>query len=1586
MNCTILKKFLKILRRTLLGIVALLVGLLIALQTNYFQNKLIGWVTNFLSKELKTEISIQHISLSLFNKVNLEGILIRDQQKDTLLYAGQLKGRITDWFFLKDKIELTYLGLEDTRIFLHRKDSNWNYQFLADYFSSTDTTPKNKKPINLQVRKIDIKRLQLVQDDRWVGERMVWKSRALLVDIEKTDLVKNEFIIQSIYLDQPFYQLQNLEGLRPPRPKALPVTKDTGLYFNAGNLALQVKNLKIVNGSVWIDNDLNKPEKGFDEAHIDMSQLNGEIVNLQFIKDTLKAGIQLSVKDRSGFELKQLKTNFRLTPQIMELAELDLVTAKSHLRNYYAMKFTDFNEDFSHYISKVTMVANFTQSKVHTDDLAYFAPELKDLHTALTVSGQFSGTVEDYRVNQLKVQAGTNTYLSGNLQMKGLPDWGKTKFLLKNGLLKTTAYDLGLFIPSLKNIKEPNLPALGEIIYRGDFSGDKEKYITAGSISTRLGGLVSNLQLTIPPKGEPIYQGNLETVRFNLGKFLGDSGIGLVNFKGKINGSSFNFSKLRTSLEGDISLLEFNGYPYTNISLNGTLQRKYFNSELKISDPNFDITSSMEIDFTKELPRINVVGDLVHSNLQSLHFTDRPIQVTGLLDLNFTGSNIDNFAGSAKFLNANLKDDQVNLKFDSLILQSSNADSIKLIHISSNEFDGTLLGKFSILDLPASIVSFLANYYPAYIKPPKSVPKNQQFSFVLNTRDNFEPYIKLLLPKSGGFNNVVVSGSVDTRMNKIRMDARIPYGIINDIRFAGLDMFGNGNKDTLSVNASINSIQLNDSLHLPDTRLKITSHNDHSVVSLRTSADITLNDADILADVFTLTDGISVRFRPSSFVLNEKKWIIEKDGAISIRNKQVNAQQLKLTQGFQEISLQTDEKNGHTNNLAVNLKNVILGDLSSLFFQDPRLEGITSGNIYLNNFFNHFTASADIKAEQFRMNDDSIGQVNITAAYDQLSGNLPFTVSSPNPDYRLKASGQYNVKDSTSQQFYTDIDLSDTKIDMLRYFLSDLFSDITGKASGQLKISGDVNSPSLLGNIQLKKAGMKVNYTQVYYSIDSANISFTEEGIDFHRFNIYDKYKNTGVVAGKLLEKGFSNMVFDFDLSTNKLLLIDTKATDNSMFYGKAIGKASLKFKGPESKCTMTIVAESNDSSHIYIPNSVSKESGSADFIVFREYGTELIQEKPKSNFNLNVDLDITATNLVNIDVILDDLTGDVIKAVGNGKLKIKAGSTEPLSIRGRYNIEKGNYDFNFQSLVRKPFMLLPDAGNFIEWTGDPFKADMHIDAQYIAERVSLSDLVSSLNMSSTVKGYRGDVYVIAMLREKLTGPDIKFKIDFPQGSPVKTDNEFNAFLKRLEKDQNEILKQVAFLIALNSFAPAEVNTGGYNPYSITSLVGNTITQVLTKAVNKIFSNFLYSVFKDKGLRFDMGTSMYSSSSLSSPGTEVSAADNNRVDRTRVDLRLAYAFNNDNIIVTVGSDIDINMGTSTSVQNSNTQWLPNLNIEFVLSQDRKLRLIIFNKTTLDVSFGRRNRQGVSITYRKDFDKLFGDKPKEIKAPPPPDKN
>jgi hypothetical protein len=81
--------------------------------------------------------------------------------------------------------------------------------------------------------------------------------------------------------------------------------------------------------------------------------------------------------------------------------------------------------------------------------------------------------------------------------------------------------------------------------------------------------------------------------------------------------------------------------------------------------------------------------------------------------------------------------------------------------------------------------------------------------------------------------------------------------------------------------------------------------------------------------------------------------------------------------------------------------------------------------------------------------------------------------------------------------------------------------------------------------------------------------------------------------------------------------------------------------------------------------------------------------------------------------------------------------------------------------------------------------------------------------------------------------------------------------------------------------------------------------------------------------------------------------------------------------VTFGGDIDFRMGTNTatSQQLGNLQWLPDLTVEIVLSKDRKIRAIVFSRNNLDIStgaqsVGRRNRQGASISYRKDFEHFF----------------
>ena len=69
------------------------------IQTPGGQKWIAKQVTNRLSRDLQTKVSIAHIDFALFNRMNLGGVLIEDRDRDTILYAGQVRVRITDWFF-----------------------------------------------------------------------------------------------------------------------------------------------------------------------------------------------------------------------------------------------------------------------------------------------------------------------------------------------------------------------------------------------------------------------------------------------------------------------------------------------------------------------------------------------------------------------------------------------------------------------------------------------------------------------------------------------------------------------------------------------------------------------------------------------------------------------------------------------------------------------------------------------------------------------------------------------------------------------------------------------------------------------------------------------------------------------------------------------------------------------------------------------------------------------------------------------------------------------------------------------------------------------------------------------------------------------------------------------------------------------------------------------------------------------------------------------------------------------------------------------------------------------------------------------
>jgi autotransporter translocation and assembly factor TamB len=1555
-------------------LLGLFILLLIAIQTDPVQNWLAKRAAATLSKSLKTEVTVKKVSFTLLNRMDLEGLLVRDRQKDTLLYAGAMKVRITDWFIFKDRADLKYIGLENAVIKTNRTDSVWNYQFIVDYFSSpssvkTDTSTR-KKGLTLDLKKLDLQKVSLVQEDKWRGETMTLKVGTLLMNSNNMDFVNGDLDIADLTTDKLYFALHNYTGNRKTKPTA-------GAFHLRLGVNLKIANLELINGTFVNDKETGRPVYPyFDGAHMVVSKINGTIKNFSYIGDTIRGKIDLTARERSGFELKKLKADFRFDTKQMEFANLDLQTPRSRIRDYFSMRYSEFEDDMSAFVDNVLIHARFRQADIHSDDIAYFSPGMKDWNREINATGDFNGTVNAFRGNDVYVRAGSST-LAGDVAINGITKSNSAILHLSGGTVTTTYNDLALYVPQVKNVATPDLRSLGNIRFNGDFNGTIKKFTTRGTLNTSLGNAFTNLTMNLSKKGQPTYSGSINTQRFDLGKFLDIDRLGTVSLNGKINGSGFSKNTVKTKFEGTIGELNYGTYTYRNIATNGTFQKGAFSGEVRMNDPNLNFTSNINIDFNGDQPHFVVLGDVARADLKALKLTRDKFELAGLFDLDFTGTNIDNFIGYAKLINATLLHDSTRLAFDSLSIATDVFAGNKLLSIKSNELDALVTGQYNILDLPNSIQSYLHNYYPSYIEPPSRIPKDQRFTIDLTTR-NIADYLRILDPKISGFDNATVSGSINTTRpdSGFAITTNVPFFRYDKASFTGVQFSGTGNATALKLNGTVDLIAYGDSLYFPNTKINIESANDVSVVSIKTKANNTLNEADLNATVTTLEDGVQIDFKPSSFVINDEKWTLEKEGELVLRKHYVAARDIKFTQGFQEVTVSTRTPDGgNVDELVVNLKNLHLGDFIRFVTKEPQMEGLISGEVVVSDIFDQLTAHAALQAQDFRLDADSLGRVNVFADYSKRTGKVNFRIEALNEPYNLGIEGIFDTKDSTGAPLTTMMKLNNTRISFINRFLGSIFSDIDGYATGNLQVIGNINRPHLLGKVKLRNAGMKVNYTQVYYKVDEADLDFLEDRIDFGTFTLRDKLDNTGTVRGVLYQHAFKNMRFDFDLTTNKMLLLDTRLTDNQNFYGRAVGRASLAIRGPEDNIQMNITGEMNDTSHIFIPTSNAKESGEAGFIVFRQPGKE-VKSVSVAGTNVTVDLDITATNKADIDLILDPLAGDILKAKGNGRLRIHAGTSDKVTMNGRYNVEQGDYLFNFQSLIRKPFYIDPSANNYLEWTGDPYAAEMHVDVMYKAEKVSLSDLIANkVELGTAARIYRGDVNIIAALRGNLTQPKPPvFRLDFPSNNELRNDITFEQFLTKLQNDENEMNKQVTYLLLFNSFAP--YGEGRNVTQNLYNYAYKGLSDIFNRQVNNIVNDLLYKITGNRGIKVDISTSFYSSASLIGSGNPVGSTLSNltRLDRSSVDLRVPFKLLNGKIIINVGGNLDFSVANNSAFQSNNFQWLPDWNIEFVLGKTGKLRMIVFQRNSLDIntvnntsSLGRRNRYGVSLSYSKDFD-------------------
>ena len=361
-NRLILRKFLKISLRVLLGIFLLLLLFWGFLQTETGQNWLARQVTKRLSRDLQTHISIDHVRIGLFSfdKMDLEGVLVEDQKKDTLLYAGKFQVRITDWFFFRDKAELKYVGLENAIINLNRTDSLWNYHFLEAYFGSggqSDTATKKKSGIEFDLKKVVMKNVRFIKKDAWMGNDMIAQIGGLDMDAREITITNRTIDVTNLVLDDPYFSILDYEGRYVSATSTDPLVVDSIVKKAGESWRITFGDVKINNGRFRNDrNNYTPTTTAFDGAHVDFRKINGSFRNIGWAEDTVTGYINLTAEERSGLQVKSLKAKSTFHPKAMIFDELYLQTNRSTISDYFAMRYDDIG-DMSDFMHKVRMEA-----------------------------------------------------------------------------------------------------------------------------------------------------------------------------------------------------------------------------------------------------------------------------------------------------------------------------------------------------------------------------------------------------------------------------------------------------------------------------------------------------------------------------------------------------------------------------------------------------------------------------------------------------------------------------------------------------------------------------------------------------------------------------------------------------------------------------------------------------------------------------------------------------------------------------------------------------------------------------------------------------------------------------------------------------------------------------------------------------------------------------------------------------------------------------------------------------------------------------------------------------------------------------
>lgn len=1298
------------------------------------------------------------------------------------------------------------------------------------------------------------------------------------------------------------------------------------------DFSLTIDHIQVLNGTfTFVDENNSHPNL------VSLSELNINAFNLLVDNSDVYVDVNsLNGIEGRGIPIKNLQTKFSYTSKLMSLKDLLLETEESSILGDIKFNYND-PEDFNDFENKVQLAGKFGASSVNTNDLKVFYEEFGNNET-FKFEGDLSGTLNDLNLDNWQMHGMDRSLIDGNLNLKNMLAENPSNFSLEGNFnqLTTNYYDLVNLLPRvLGNTLPKELIEIGNINLSGYLKATPTTVSTNSKVNSQLGNAILKVDLgTLNDPDFTTYKGDVVFKDFNLGKLLGNDQLGKTSFNLKVDGTGFSQNTLNTKLNGSIEKLRFNNYTYHDINVSGILRNPYFNGKLVINDPNLQFDFDGLIDVSDKQNVYDFNANVTYADLHRLNFVNRDTLsiFKGKVMMNMRGTTIDNAEGEIILTGASYQNQTNVYEFEEFTVTSSFKDEVRKITVSSPDIiNGEVVGKFNLGEVPALFKNSIGNLYANY--EPIPIESNQYLDF------NFDIYnkiIEVVLPDIKLSPNTFIRGSVESEEDDFKLTFKSPEMEVFKNKLQEIDLQIDNSNPLFNAYIEVDSIS---------TKFYNASKFNLINVTLRDTLFVRteFRGGDYNDDAFNLSfyhtineDNKSVvGFRKSNFKFKEAKWYLNKE---NLKN-----QKLVFDNEFKTFELDTllishqDEliklsgeltdstyKNFHADFLNVDLKK-ITPSIDSL-----NLGGIVNGELNFLQKEGVYYPSSSLGIKNVSINETDYGDLDLSIEGNKSLTSYQIDAILKNEEYEfLKAKGGINVSSDDSNIDLT-VDLDKFKLDAFSALGGDVITNIRGEASGQAKISGDYSNPDISGRLTLDEAGAKIPYLNVDLDFEQeAIVDLSNQEFLFNKIDVTDiKYKTKGVLNGTISHQKFSKWELDLEINApDRLLVLDTEATEESLYYGTAFINGNASIKGPTDALKITVNAKTEKGTIFKIPLSDTETIGDNSFIYFltreekiaREQGKE-IETKPVKGLELVFDLDVT--NDAEVEVVVDQNSGSSLRGRGAGTLLIEINTNGKFNMWGDFVAYEGVYNFKYGGLVQKEFQVV--SGGNLTWDGSPTRANLNVRALYETS-ANPAILLENPTINRNIP-----IEVLINLNGELTEADLSFDIEYPNlSSVVKSELEY-----RISDKQSTELQALS-LITQGSFYSQ--NAPGQN-----AAPGN----LLLERASGLFDD----IFSDEDGKFKVGINYVQGARTQ----DQDVADRFGVTlSTQISKRILL---NGRVGVPVG-------GVTESVV------VGNVEIDLLLNEDGTLRAKLFNRENNIQYIGEQlgYTQGVGLSYSVDFD-------------------